>query len=64
VLRAELEGPLLEHLRFRHLYRNLYSFELTWGRVRELCGDALGLWPEVRADLLGFAGALETLSRA
>lgn len=62
VLRAALEPPLLELLKFRHLYRNLYSFDLRWPRVRELAQDVLRLWPDVRADLTAFAAALRTLA--
>jgi len=64
VVRPELERPLLELLKFRHLYRNLYSFELRWDRVRDLGESAAGLWPTVRADLESFAAALDAMARA
>jgi hypothetical protein len=63
VIRRELEPRLLELLKFRHLYRNLYSFELRWDRVRELAVDALALWPEVERDLSAFAHALDAMAR-
>lgn len=64
VIRRELEPPLLELLKFRHLYRNLYSFELRWERVRTLASEAVDLWPKVAHDLRAFASALDTLARA
>jgi len=64
VIRRELEPRLLELLKFRHLYRNLYSFDLRWDRVRVLAADALTLWPEVAGDLAAFATILETIARA
>lgn len=62
VLRAELEIDLAEMLRFRHLYRNLYSFDLKWDRVRALGRRTLDLWPTVRDDLTAFARRLDELT--
>lgn len=64
VIRAELEPDLAELLHFRRLYRNLYSFELKWERVRALGRRTLGLWPAVRDDLTAFAKQLDDLARA
>jgi hypothetical protein len=64
VIRADLEPRLAELLKFRHLYRNLYSFQLRWDRVRELATETLSVWPEVEGDLAGFATSLDTLARA
>lgn len=36
VISAELQECLSEYLRFRHLFRNLYGFELRWSRLQEL----------------------------
>ena len=63
VIRASVESRLLELLKFRHLYRNLYAFRLRWDRVRELATDAASLWPEIRSDLLSFADALVVMAR-
>jgi len=64
VIRAELEPRLLELLKFRHLYRNLYSFDLRWDRVRALAVEALATWVGVEQDLLAFAEALDAMARA
>ncbi|MBI4700583.1 MAG: antitoxin [Deltaproteobacteria bacterium] len=62
VIRRVLEPGLLELLKFRHLYRNLYSFDLRWDRVRGLCELAAALWPETRADLDAFAAGVEAMA--
>jgi hypothetical protein len=59
-----LEPPLAELLKFRHLYRNLYSFDLRWDRVRALAENAAGLWAAVRTDLEAFAAALDAMARS
>ena len=63
-LRPDLEGPLIEQLRFRHVYRNLYSFDLRWPRVRALAVGAVSIWADARADLEAFAAALGELASA
>ena len=63
VIRAGLERPLVEMLKFRHVYRNLYSFDLRWDRVRELANDAVGIWADLRSDLDEFARALDQMAR-
>jgi len=55
---------LSEYLAFRHVYRNLYAFNLRWERVKELAAGAVSLWPAVRADLDRFAGFLEASAEA
>ncbi|MDI7266470.1 MAG: hypothetical protein QME96_00570 [Myxococcota bacterium] len=64
VIRGELEPPLLELLRFRHVYRNLYSFRLRWDRVRRLAEHVRDLWPDVRSDLTRFVSTLDALARS
>ena len=64
VLRRDLEAPLAELLRFRHLYRNLYSFDLRWDRVRALAEVGLRAWPDVAEDLRAFADRMDALAQA
>lgn len=35
----EMIQQLDEYLRFRHLFRNMYGFDLEWERCRELLND-------------------------
>jgi hypothetical protein len=54
-------SELLEYLKFRHIYRNMYGFSLKWPRVRELAAGAVGLWPDVDAQLASFLDFLDAL---
>ena len=62
VLRRDLEPPLVELMKFRHVYRNLYSFDLRWERVRPLGSETLSMWPALRADLVSFIAAIEAMA--
>lgn len=59
VLREETVHALDEFLRFRHLFRNLYGFELEWPRVRNLLERLPAAWNEVEADLDRFLAFLD-----
>lgn len=61
VLRAETRKRLDEYLRFRHLFRHRYGFEIEWRKLEPLLTDMEGTHLEVRADLSGFAGAIRTM---
>jgi hypothetical protein len=54
VLRADTISDLQELLRFRHLVRHLYAYELRPEPVERLRLLALELWPAVQRDLEGF----------
>ena len=51
-------ASLQELLRFRHLVRHLYAYELQPEPVERLRTLALALWPEVRGELNVFKGWL------
>jgi len=54
----------LDHLRrFRHLVRNVYTFNLSPDKLKSLIADLPGLWLRVQAELLAFADFLSELSR-
>lgn len=42
VLSGATAAALAEYLRFRHLYRNLYGFELDWARLAPLVAGVAG----------------------
>jgi hypothetical protein len=58
VLREASIASLQELLRFRHLVRHLYAYELQPEPVERLRTLALALWPEVRGELNAFQGWL------
>jgi len=64
VLRPSTAAALHEYLRFRHLFRNLYGFELEWNRIRPLLERLPPIWEEVRSDLDSFVQFLEAAARA
>lgn len=37
IIDSDLLQGLKEYLRFRHLFRNIYGFELKWEKIRPLC---------------------------
>lgn len=61
VLRVTTIADLQELLRFRHLVRHLYAYELRPEPVERLRGQALALWPTVEADLEEFRRWLSAL---
>lgn len=48
-----------EFLRFRHLFRNLYGFELEWPRLRSLVARLPEAWGALEGDLQGFLRFLD-----
>ena len=63
VIDYPLEKKLAEYLRFRHLFRHTYGYDLEWQRVRGL-GEALpDLFEALKAQLSDFLTALEQPDR-
>jgi hypothetical protein len=60
VLRQETARALEEFLRFRHLFRNLYGFELDWARIRPLLRRTASTWKRVKRDLKAFLAFLDS----
>lgn len=59
VIRVETAHALEEFLRFRHLFRNLYGFELDWPRLLRLLERLPETWAAVDADLERFLAFLD-----
>jgi len=64
VLRPETRTALMEYLEFRHVVRNVYTFNLRPQRVRELVQELRPTFEQVRQDLLDFADVLDGLANA
>lgn len=58
LLRADTVRSLGELLRFRHVVRHLYAYELDAEQVERLLQKTLAIWPEVSRDLDQFTGWL------
>ena len=61
LLDAESRDGLAELLRFRHVVRHLYAYELRADQVHRLLLQATDLWPRVEGQLLGFEAWLREL---
>jgi hypothetical protein len=63
VLDRETARQLDEYLRFRHLFRNVYGFDLEWERCRELLDDLPATFDRLSQQLVTFDEFLHTLER-
>lgn len=63
VLDRETARRLDDYLRFRHLFRNIYGFDLEWGRCRELLDDLPATFERLSQKLATFDEFLHTLER-
>lgn len=57
-------SSLDELRRFRHLVRNVYTFNLDSDKMKSLISNLPDLWNQVQAELLSFADFLSELVRA
>jgi len=62
VISKTTAASLDEFLRFRHLFRNVYGFELDGERVVRLCAQVPAAWATVREEFRAFLGFLEQLA--
>lgn len=63
VLTPELAERLTEFLRFRHVVRNIYGFELHEKKVEPLVQEIDGLWREIKVQIEEFLSYLEELGQ-
>ena len=64
VISHESRAALVVYLEFRHLMRNIYSFDLRLDRIAELVRALRPTFLLARRDLLDFAAFLDDLSTA
>jgi hypothetical protein len=64
VLEQETARLLDEFLRFRHLFRSVYGFELGWVRLRPLLERTPLVWAALGRDLQGFLVFLDEAAAA
>ena len=62
LLDAATAKGLAELMRFRHVVRHLYAYELEPDQVQRLLERALELWPAVERHLLVFDSWLKELA--
>jgi len=59
VIGSESFSFLDELRRFRHLVRNVYTFNLVPEKVEPVISELSGIWSKVKAELLAFADFLD-----
>lgn len=64
VLEPSTARALEEFLRFRHLFRNLYGFELEWSRLRPLVARLPDTWGALARDLEVFLRFVDAAARS
>jgi hypothetical protein len=64
VIGAESAVALDEFRRFRHLVRNIYTFNLDPDKMASLVTVLPDLFSQIKAELLGFSSFLEELAKA
>ncbi len=61
VIDQTLAGRLGEYLRFRHLFRHIYGFELDWARIRPLLVDLPAVLAEFIRQIDDFVRYLQSI---
>ena len=64
VISQKAGSTLDEFRRFRHLVRNVYTFNLVPEKMEPLIEALPELWSQLQAELLAFADFLEELAQA
>ena len=49
---------LNEYLKFRHVFRHGYSFQLKWEKMKNLAENLLNTWDTVKEHLVNFTSSL------
>ena len=62
VMSKELTETLAEYLRFRHLFRNIYGFELEWERLQKLVEKLPSVYKDLESDLKKFRDFLAQIT--
>lgn len=62
VIDKRLRDLLGEYLRFRHVFRNIYGFELDWGKMQELVEKLPGAVETLQISVRGFVGSLKDIA--
>jgi len=61
VIDDELKTELEEYLRFRHLFRNIYGFELKWDKCQPLAEKLNVVFSDFKEQINKFKTFLDSL---
>jgi len=59
VIDPSLKTRLYEFLRFRHIFRNVYGFDLKWEKLSVLVKDYASIYSDVEASIRAFVDFLK-----
>jgi len=62
VIEEKLQDQLGEYLRFRHLFRGIYGFELKWQRCKPLVSKLPEVHQKINTDLEAFQEFLKEIN--
>lgn len=51
IISKELLEKLKEFLKFRHLFRHIYGFELKWNRIKPLCFEIEDTFKKLKQEI-------------
>ncbi|MCK4762947.1 MAG: hypothetical protein KAW12_12190 [Candidatus Aminicenantes bacterium] len=54
IISESLTAKLHEFLRFRHLFRHIYGFELKWDRIKILCSEMAKILEDFKKEIIEF----------
>ena len=63
VISRKFQNQLKEYLRFRHLFRNIYGFELEWRKNQDLVNSVPELYTKFRTEITTFFEFIDTLTK-
>lgn len=63
VISRETQNELIEYLRFRHLFRNLYGFELKTKQLKELQKQIKPVYRLFKQDINKFIRFLQKVAK-
>jgi hypothetical protein len=64
VIRSSTRAALEDYLKFRHLVRNVYTWEFSGGRIKDLIDRLPQTLRDLESDLEGFRGFLDAAGHA
>jgi hypothetical protein len=61
VINDKLKAKLYDYLRFRHIFRNVYGFDLNWDKMNQLVCSMEKVYQDLKNQMMDFLKFLEEL---
>lgn len=62
IIDDDLKKDLLDYLRFRYVFRNVYAFDLKWDKIHPLLEEISVIFPVLEANISRFIRFLEKIT--